>query len=543
VTPGGTITSTVFDARGLAVKVFVGTDDTGATEEDPTGGGATGNNMVLVTQHEYDGGADGGDGLVTATTQYASATDTRVTEYGYDWRNRLTETDGEVDYFERRHYDNLDRVVRTERYATSAADNLIGRLETLYDDLGRVYCTVRYGVDPTNGDVGESLVDDTWYDTAGNVIKSQPSGAELFTKTACDSLNRPIVRYVSYDTTEDTHAEALSVEGDTVLEQTETAYDPAGNVLQTTHRQRYHNATGSGPLDDPSSQPKARVTYVASYPDALGRVVAVANYGTNGGDDLERSDTVPARSDTILVTSTVYDAAGMVESVTDPAGMVVRTEYDDAGRRVRVIENYQEASSSSSSSSGSSGSEEGCPASNDVNRTTEFAYTPDGALATLTAVNSETGDQVTTYTYGTTLSDSAVATSTLLRKVAYPDSTGDGDTVKYACNRLGQQTTVTDQRGCVHTFDYDKLGRLVHDRVTTVGTGVDGAVRRISTTYEVRGLVEKITSYDNAAVGSGNVVNEVRRQYNDFGQVTTSFQEHGGAVNTSTSPNSPLNNA
>jgi hypothetical protein len=50
-------------------------------------------------------------------------------------------------------------------------------------------------------------------------------------------------------------------------------------------------------------------------------------------------------------------------------------------------------------------------------------------------------------------------------------------------------------------------------------------------------LVENITSWDNAAVGSGNVVNEVLRQYNDFGQVTKSYQSHPGAVNTSTTPN------
>lgn len=93
-----------------------------------------------------------------------------------------------------------------------------------------------------------------------------------------------------------------------------------------------------------------------------------------------------------------------------------------------------------------------------------------------------------------------------------------------------------DQNGTVHAYEFDKLGRLLHDRVTTLASGVDGAVRRISTTYEVRGLVEKVTSYDNATVGSGTVVNEVQFAYNDFGQLITDYQAHGGAVNTSTSP-------
>jgi len=72
VTGGGTITRTVFDARDFPTKTYVGTDDTGATADDPTGGGAQGNNMVLVTEYQYDDGSDGGDGLLTEETQHVS---------------------------------------------------------------------------------------------------------------------------------------------------------------------------------------------------------------------------------------------------------------------------------------------------------------------------------------------------------------------------------------------------------------------------------------------------------------------------------------
>ena len=48
-------------------------------------------------------------------------------------------------------YDNLDRVTRTERYNTALSGNLIARSDTSYDDRGRVYQQVRYGVDPTTG--------------------------------------------------------------------------------------------------------------------------------------------------------------------------------------------------------------------------------------------------------------------------------------------------------------------------------------------------------------------------------------------------------
>jgi hypothetical protein len=114
-TPGGTITFKVFDARGNPTKVYVGTDDTGATVGDPTGGGATGNNMVLVTENEYDGGSAGGDGNRTQQTQHVDASTTRVTSFTFDWRNRRTDTDGEVDFYEKVYYDNLDRVTKTER--------------------------------------------------------------------------------------------------------------------------------------------------------------------------------------------------------------------------------------------------------------------------------------------------------------------------------------------------------------------------------------------------------------------------------------------
>ena len=38
---------------------------------------------------------------------------------------------------------------------------------------------------------------------------------------------------------------------------------------------------------------------------------------------------------------------------------------------------------------------------------------------------------------------------------------------------------------------------------------IDDPVKRIATTYNLRGLLEAVTSIDNAEVGSGNVINEV----------------------------------
>jgi RHS repeat-associated protein len=529
-TPGGTITFTVFDARGNPTKVYVGTDDTGATTGDPTGGGATGNNMVLVTEYEYDGGNAGGDGNLTEQTQHVDGSTTGVTGMTYDWRNRRTDTDGEIDYFQRVTYDNLDRVTTTERYDTTAGGNLIARGETKYDDRGRVYQSVRHAVNPSTGAVGNSLTDNTWYDAAGNVIKSQPAGAELFTKSVYDGLGRRTAQYHGYDTDETSYVDAGTVTGDTILEQTETTYDAASNATKTVHRQRYHNATGTGELGTPSStQPKARVTYSATWQDAIGRTMAMADYGTNGGSSLTRPDTVPDRSDDILVTSLAYNAAGRMSAQTNPGGVKTCFEYDDAGRQVRQVMNCIDTGSSSSSSSGALESV-------DTNVTVLTAYNADGNVASITAVNAFTGNQVTQYVYGTTLSDSGIASSLLKRAEIYPDSVDADDRITFEYNRQGEVTTTEDQQGTVHSFDYDALGRQTQDRVTTLGTGVDNAVRRIASTFEVRGMREQLTSYDNATVGSGSVVNEVQFAYNDFGQITHDYQGHSSAVNTSTTP-------
>ena len=138
VTGGGTITRTVFDVRGNPWKIYVGTDDTGATADDPTGGGASGNNMVLVTENEFDGGVDGGDNNLTEQTRHVDGSTTRVTNFLFDWRNRRTDTDGEVDFYGQAFYDNLDRVTKVDRRNTTSGGNLIARSETKFDDRGRV---------------------------------------------------------------------------------------------------------------------------------------------------------------------------------------------------------------------------------------------------------------------------------------------------------------------------------------------------------------------------------------------------------------------
>ena len=273
--PGGTITFTVFDARGQAAETWIGTNDDGATEADPSGGGLDpDNDMVLVSENQYDNGTAGEDGNLTKQTQHVNASTTRVTVFAYDWRNRQTETDGEEDFFEKRYYDNLGRVVQTERYDTTASGNLVARNETLFDDRGRVYKTIQHEVDLDTGIVGSSLVDDIWYDETHNVVKRQPEGVMTWIKFNYDSLNR------------------LLTETDPRGAVTVFSYDDAGNRLSLTDAES--NTTTWG------------------Y-DAIGRMVAEMN----------------ELNDSRLFE---YDPAGNLFRRTDRNGRVIEFAYDDIGR-------------------------------------------------------------------------------------------------------------------------------------------------------------------------------------------------------------------
>ncbi len=124
-----------------------------------------------------------------------------------------------------------------------------------------------------------------------------------------------------------------------------------------------------------------------------------------------------------------------------------------------------------------------------------MVHGPGSLLKELVAVNLDTGNQVTRYEHGVVLGESDVASGRLLRAEVYPDAADSTDRVTFAWNRLQQRKAMRDQNGSVHEYAFDGLGRQTGDAVTTLAAGVDGAVRRIGQTYEVRGLVEKITSY------------------------------------------------
>jgi len=262
-------------------------------------------------------------------------------------------------------------------------------------------------------------------------------------------------------------------------------------------------------------------------------------------------------ADTYIVSLTGYDDAGRVASTTDNVDRTNVTLYDDAGRVVRTIQNYD------------NGTVEETDTESDI--TVAYEYDAGGRLATVTAYNAKGDDsdpnnenveeQATKYLYDNS--------STSINRgwqtgVVYPDT---GDTVTQDSNgvwtvssgtdhtsktydRLGRTVTSTDQRGVVHAYTYDSSGRVSADTVTSLGSGgVDGSIRRIDTDYDELGRVKYISSFSDTLgtpTGSFNMVNQIKYEYDGWGNVSREFQEQryvpqygdpiGGAVDESDSP-------
>jgi RHS repeat-associated protein len=511
-----------------------------------------------------------GDSNLTETIQHpgGGAAD-RVTLNLYDWRDRLIaskqgalldssgnpnpagETDGVHRLITSTSYDNLNEPVASRTYAgdgvslndfatwtsTTDASKLRAYSTQSYDDQGRVYLAQTCSVDPTTGAVGASLATNTYYDHRGEVIdESDPGG--LVTKHQFDGAGRDIK-----DSTTDggvlngaaqSWANAGTTVNDMVLEQTLNSYDGDGNQTETVHRQRFDSdptqagAGGTGDLAGPTGGSLAsRDYYTANYYDAANRLTDSVNVGTNGGVVWARPATVPADSDTVLVTHTDYEAAGNVLDTIDPRGIKAGTFYDLLGRKVETIAAWD-------------GSQNPTPTSS-TNQITTYAYDGNNDVLTMTAVMpSGTPSQATAYVYGTT-STSGVFSNDLLAKVEYPDlTTGAASTAAandevYTYNALGQKTTMLDRNGTTHQYGYDVLARLTSDIIPwwAMGAGVSTQTTGLTYSFNDAGLPfqqTSLTNWDQSAVE-----NQVEDLYNGYGQLIQQYQEINGAVNPATS--------
>ncbi|MGH9205538.1 MAG: hypothetical protein ACRD1G_03105, partial [Acidimicrobiales bacterium] len=445
-------------------------------------------------------------------------------------------------------YDNLDEKTQVQRYdgdtititvtggvpQAPSSSLLRAQSATSYDDQGRVYQTLVYDVNPITGAVTTSLTTNTYYNHRGEtaavaVASGGRQSSELaagaagtWSKMQYDGAGRSVYVYTTDGSTGTTWANATSLTGDNVLQQTQAIYDSDNNTIETITKQRFDNETTTGPLGNITTSPKARVSYSAGYFDAAERETATVDVGTNGGTSWTRPTTVPTVSDTVLVTTDAYGPPGWLQDVTDPRGLDERTIYDNLGRKVKVIENYT-----------------GNPETTTSDVATEYTYDGDNHTITIQADEPGGAYQRTGYVYGvTTTAGDGINSNDLLSAVQHPDpTTGNPSSSQqdtYLVNALGDSTQFTDRDGNVHQYSYDVLGRQTSDQVSTLGTGVDGTIRRIDTSYDGQGNVFLTTSYSSTA--GTTIVNQVEDLYNGYGQLTNQYQSHSGAVNTSSTP-------
>jgi RHS repeat-associated protein len=544
-TPNGTIYRMVYNSLDEDISDWVGTNDTPTSGEwSPSNNTGTAN-MVEVSSYQYDNGGVG-DGNLTQETDYPGlSAPNRVTDFWYDWRDRLVAQKSGVESNENdgvnrpiivTTYDNLDEVTEMQQYVGDGVTPTIsgGVLQALpasdlraqeidnYDDQGRLYQTLVYDVNPSNGTVSSTaLTTNYYYDHRGDLMaESDPGG--LWTKSVYDGAGRDTMDYTTDGAGGTTWSAAGSVANDTVLEQAQTVYDADSNPIESIDSQRFHNATGTGSLGTPTSGIGARVYYTAGYYDNADRLIADVNAGTNGGTAWTRPSSVPSSSATLLVTNYAYNSAGWLQDVTDPMGIDTRTNYDNLGRVTQTIQDYTNGTETAES-----------------NISTEYGYDGNSNVIYVQADEPGGSYQKTAYVYGvTTASGSGVNSNDILSAVQHPDpSTGNPSSSQqdsYLINALGQVVQATDRNGNVHQYTYDVLGRLASDAVTTLGTGVDGTVRQITYAYDSQGNNYLITSYN--APSNGSILNQVQRVYNGLGQLTGEYQSHSGAVNTNSTP-------
>lgn len=527
--PDGTITRYSYDVLDRTIKTEVGTVASGGSAD-----------MVTVSENFYDSGGTAtqgvGDGRVTLIRQHVDGSTMSDTEFEYDYRSRRTKTLKPTTPHSLAEYDNLDRVVRTAMVTSASpttidgeAANRISLSETFFSERGKPYKS-RVAVDPTQtGGSLEWQESHNWFDERGRSIASWSGGAA--TKTEYDALGRVTKSYVT-DRRGDAapgasgnHADASSVTGDVVLQETEYSYITDTNLVDlTTSRARVHDAlvTDTGALSGLASAKKV-TTYTARYYDNAGRPVHTVAYGTNttgfkhGGTAPTVNQASPPSASTsgLLMSSVVYDDKdGSVLHTIAPDETITRTIRDDMGRTIAVIENYDDAAEDAEITGWNATDERWSVAGvggggEDVDRMTTFTYTDGGKQRKRIAHPTTDDVQETEYVYGPQDGAGLLKSYNTLIEVRYPDTTviGDGDAgtdpefaVTYKYNRLGQQTEMIDQNGTTHAYTYDGAGRMTKDEITAFGTDVDQWVDSIEISYDSAGRREYVRSKDSTTV-------------------------------------------
>jgi YD repeat-containing protein len=532
-------TMTIYNVTGQVTQVRRTTAETAG---EPA-------NYQLVAEYFY-GEATPGDGTslggrLTCVRQYYGSGNYNQTIFCYNGRSELKlvmNLDGSgaaVPPHTVYGYDEIGRTVAVATYSShsglgtstdpqTTTTNRVSLATTSYDQLGRVYQHTEYSIaadgtkEQTDGR-DKKLITRYFYSLGGELVAADPpnGGVAIY---QYDGARRQVETWLCSEmehTASDVYSSGVfdySNADIKVVEKTLRTLNSRGQATKIESREVNHDDTdGMGASDYVA-------TWTYNWYDDVGRLTTTAYYGTNDNDGWENgSDPSPGSAPSVsgsgvLVTKYTYDSAtAQLQKVTDPKGLDTKYEYDDRGRVTRVTEDDGDSSHK--------------------NRKTEYAYDGLGNIKTITAKNAVDAagdgtpydDEVTEYVRASQVDADWVT------KIKYPDpatgaaSDATADTVDFTYHLDGAVDTRRDQNQTTITYTYDVLRRLTRQGATALANGVDGTVRSIAYGFNNAGRLETVTSYPNAD-GSGTAVNQVKFEYDGFGQLLKDYQAHDGAA-------------
>jgi YD repeat-containing protein len=404
-----------------------------------------------------------------------------ATKYAFDGGGRVstqyqTDANGDAQPGQNNNWTNASTV--------SSTNNVLDQTEYTYDADGNTILTVdrqRNHDETTGGPLGNET--------------TTPKARVYFTADYFDAANR-LTNEVNVGTnggTAYTRPSTPDARSDTVL-RTDTSY--AGDNVQQV--QLTGNPRGGTFTLTFNGQTTSAIAYNASAATVQSALQALSSIGsgnalvanptgsawvvrfagtlagsvqpalTGNGSDLT-GGTNPSVA--ITVTSLGGDN-GNVQQVTDPRGLITKSDYDWLGRTVRTVEAFSTFNPSGSS-----------------DKTTEFTYDGMDHALTIQADLAGGAYEQTKNVYGvTTTGGSNLNSNDILAATQYPDPTtgnpSSSQQESFSVDALGKPISMTDCNGNVHSYGFDVLFRQTSDTVSTLGSGVDGAVRRLGTAYD-----------------------------------------------------------
>jgi len=477
----GTISRTVYNGQGRVVSNWIGTDDSVTTGSwSPTNAGA----MIKLAGNEYDMGADKKDGNLTKQTVYprydTAPTDTRVSLFAYDWRNRQVAT-------------------KSGAKATLSDETTSGEVElnrpvtyTVYTNLNQTYIVTVYdgdGID-INLDSNSNGVPDDPYDLTANQSKLRARTSMDYDKqgrvyqTFVNQVNQSTGASASPSIINSFKHDKRGLVIETVDPRsisTYFEYDGVGRQTKVTTADpdNYGGSNGSltALVKHTAYDLNGNVEWVVINPSSYSNLASNALVTTYEYDKINRqtkmkqADPSGGITTSSPVTNYTYSATnGWLETISDPLQRKTKYTYDGLGRTVKM--------------------ELPDPTTGEVgtgnNPMYESTYDGMGNVKTET----DPYGKVTTHLYNLLH---------LKEKTTFPDPdttiSNDIPEIEFTYNRLGEMLTSKDPLARVTSYTYNVLGQQY--RIDYPDDANDGvAAAQMTYTFDALGGV---TSSKNAA--------------------------------------------